>query len=205
MASLISEIWEGLREAGLPEVMLYLPDNSACRCHWDDTAEIGEVRVALLADQDRQIVRIVPVDTCVGIGVASPKGIDSSGYKLFVQKKLRQGAGEPELFVLPDPEPVPEPVRVATPLASSADATASADSRHPGEPVRGRHEVRSEPISIWRFAARTSMIDSRRPITNGRWYHRSSVLGPRSSITPSQDRGWNLAWTERRWLSSTRV
>ncbi len=111
MASLISDIWAGLRDAGLPEVMLYLSDNSACRCHWDDTAEIGEVRVALLADQDRQIVRIVAVDSCVGIGVASPKGVDSSGYKLFVQKKLRQGGGDPEPAIEPAPawSPPPEP------------------------------------------------------------------------------------------------
>ncbi len=108
---LISEIWEGLREAGLPEVMLYLADGSASRCHWDDTALIGETRAALLADQERQIVRIVPVETCVGIGVASPKGVDPSGYKLFVQNKLRRLNGE---FVdEPTPEPAPPPPQAA--------------------------------------------------------------------------------------------
>jgi hypothetical protein len=117
MAQLISEIWAGLREAGMPEVMLYLPDNSASRCHWDDTTTINDVRVALLADQDRQIVRILPVDSCVGIGIASPKGIDPSGYKLFVYKKLCQRNGE---FVEPDAsestaaEP-PPPLTVAPP------------------------------------------------------------------------------------------
>lgn len=88
MAQLISELWEGLRNAGLPEVMLYLPDSSASRCHWKDTALINGVRVALLADQDRQIVRILPVDSCVGIGIASPKGVDPSGYKTVVYQKL---------------------------------------------------------------------------------------------------------------------
>ena len=48
---LITEIWAGLNDAGMPEVMLYLPDGSAYRCHWNDTALIGTVRVALLADQ----------------------------------------------------------------------------------------------------------------------------------------------------------
>ncbi len=116
---LISEIWAGLREAGLPEVMLYLADGSASRCHWDDTALIGETRTALLADQDRQIVRIVPVETCVGIGVASPKGIDPSGYKLFVQNKLRRLNGE---FVdEPTPEPMaPPPQQTPAPVAAPA-------------------------------------------------------------------------------------
>ena len=124
MAQLISEIWAGLREAGMPEVMLYLPDNSASRCHWDDTTTINDVRVALLADQDRQIVRILPVDSCVGIGIASPKGTDPSGYKLFVYNKLRQRNGEilepaapesaaaelpPPLIVAPPPPPPVEP------------------------------------------------------------------------------------------------
>ena len=94
---MISEIWEGLRSAGLPEVMLYLPDQSASRCHWKDTALIGDVRVALLADQDRQIVRILPVDSCVGIGVASPKGVDPSGYKTVVYRKLREKFGGDDL------------------------------------------------------------------------------------------------------------
>ena len=30
---LITEIWSAMRDAGLPEVMLYLPDGSASRCH----------------------------------------------------------------------------------------------------------------------------------------------------------------------------
>src|SRR5262249_23627201 len=93
MAQLISELWSGLRDAGFPEVMLYLPDNSAARCHWDETALVGEVRVALLADQDRKIVRILPVDSCTGIGIASPKGTDPSGYKPIVHAKLLQALG----------------------------------------------------------------------------------------------------------------
>lgn len=113
MAQLISEIWEGLRAAGMPEVMLYLPDLTASRCHWKDTTLIGETRVALLADQDRQIVRILPVDSCVGIGIASPKGVDPSGYKTVVYGKLAsQFGGE---VVEPVPEPEPEPVVAVTP------------------------------------------------------------------------------------------
>jgi hypothetical protein len=90
MTDLITEIWAGLNEAGMPEVMLYLPDGSACRCHWNDTALVGTVRVALLADQDRKIVRIMPVHECQGIGVASPKGTDPAGYRSVVQAKLNE-------------------------------------------------------------------------------------------------------------------
>jgi hypothetical protein len=87
---LISEIWSGLKDAGLPEVMLYLPDGSACRCHWDDTALIGNTRVALLADQDRKVVRVMPIHECKGVGVASPKGIDPAGYRTVIQGKLNE-------------------------------------------------------------------------------------------------------------------
>lgn len=90
MNALITELWEGLRAAGLPEVMLYLSDGSASRSHWDDTALVGATRVALVADQDRGIVRIIPVDTCVGIGIASPKGTDPAGYKAVVRTKLSE-------------------------------------------------------------------------------------------------------------------
>ncbi len=80
----------------MPDVMLYLPDGSACRCHWDETALIGDVRVALLADQDRKIVRIMPIHECKGIGIASPKGTDPAGYRTVVQAKLKeQFEGEP--------------------------------------------------------------------------------------------------------------
>jgi hypothetical protein len=95
MPDLISEIWEGLKEAGMPDVMLYLSDGSASRCHWDETALIGSVRVALLADQDRKIVRIVPIHDCRGIGVASPKGIDPAGYRSVVQGKLAERFAAP--------------------------------------------------------------------------------------------------------------
>ncbi len=86
----ITELWEGLREAGMPEVMLFLPDNTACRCHWDDTALVGNLRVALLADQERKIVRIVPVDQCIGIGIASPKGTDPSNQRGVIHAKLAE-------------------------------------------------------------------------------------------------------------------
>ncbi|SIO66384.1 hypothetical protein SAMN05444166_8061 [Singulisphaera sp. GP187] len=88
MAELISEIWSGLRDAGLPEVMLFLPDGTASRCHWDDTAIVAEIRVALLGDQERKIVRIIPVDACVGIGIASPKGTDPMSYRGVIKQKL---------------------------------------------------------------------------------------------------------------------
>jgi hypothetical protein len=87
---LISEIWAGLNAAGMPDVMLYLSDGSASRCHWEETALVGTVRVALLADQDRKVVRIVPVHECQGIGIASPKGMDPAGYRAVVQSKLNE-------------------------------------------------------------------------------------------------------------------
>ena len=90
MIDLIAEIWSGMKDAGMPDVMLYLPDGSACRCHWDETALIGEVRVALLADQDRKIVRIMPIHDCTGIGIATPKGTDPAGYRTVVQAKLKE-------------------------------------------------------------------------------------------------------------------
>jgi len=88
MMDLITQIWSGMKDAGMPEVMLYLPDGSAYRCDWDDTALVGDVRVALLADQDRKIVRLVPVHQCQGIGIASPKGMDPAGYRSVVRGKL---------------------------------------------------------------------------------------------------------------------
>ena len=90
MTDLIAEIWAGLTAAGMPDVMLYLADGSASRCHWNETALIGKVRVALLADQDRKIVRIMPVHECTGIGIASPKGTDPAGYRAVVQARLRE-------------------------------------------------------------------------------------------------------------------
>jgi hypothetical protein len=94
MADLISELWAALRDAGLPDVMLYLPDDTASRCHWDDTAMVGTTRVALLADQERKIVRIMPVQDCKGIGIASPKGTDPMGYRTVVQGKLNEQFGK---------------------------------------------------------------------------------------------------------------
>ncbi len=88
MTDLITQIWSGLKDAGMAEVMLYLPDGTAYRCDWNDTALVGDVRVALLADQDRKIVRIVPVHQCQGIGIASPKGTDPAGYRSVVRGKL---------------------------------------------------------------------------------------------------------------------
>lgn len=90
MSESIAQIWSGLREAGMPDVMLFLPDGTASRCHWDETALIGPTRVALLGDQERKIVRVVPVDACIGIGVACPKGIDTSNFRTMVQSKLNE-------------------------------------------------------------------------------------------------------------------
>ncbi len=95
MTDLIAQLWSALRDAGLPEVMLYLPDGSACRCHWDDTSLVGTTRVALLADQDRKIVRIMPVAECKGIGIASPKGTDPVGYRSVIQEKLNESSEIP--------------------------------------------------------------------------------------------------------------
>ncbi len=94
MTDLITDLWEGLRTAGLPEVMLYLPDGSASRCHWDDTAMVGDTRVALLGDQDRGIVRIIPIQSCMGIGIASPKGVDPAGYRSVIRTKLGSQFGD---------------------------------------------------------------------------------------------------------------
>lgn len=143
MGNLISELWAGLREAGLPEVMLYLPDNSASRCHWDDTALVGDVRVALLADQDRQIVRILPVDSCVGIGIASPKGTDPSGYRRVVFNKLNGATDDTPRGQKPDEEPVrstvargqpvvPAPKAVCEPVAEPAVAVDPVTNRWGG-------------------------------------------------------------------------
>jgi hypothetical protein len=93
MTDLITQVWSALRDAGLPEVMLYLPDGSAYRCHWNDTSLIGSIRVALLADQDRKIVRIMPIEECKGIGIASPKGTDPMGYRALVLEKLNECFG----------------------------------------------------------------------------------------------------------------
>jgi hypothetical protein len=152
MGQLISEIWVGLRDAGLPEVMLYLPDNSACRCHWDDTELVGQTRVALLADQDRQIVRIFPVDACVGIGIASPKGIDPSGYRRFVQKKLKQANDEiveedaPEESAAPCPAPT-LPTAASPVLAPSPAAPPEAVVEPPPtvDPLVSRWGVAMKP------------------------------------------------------------
>jgi hypothetical protein len=107
MPDLITQLWGALRDAGLPEVMLYLPDGTACRCHWNDTALIGATRVALLADQDRKIVRIMPIGECKGIGIASPKGTDPMGYRPVVHEKLNEafGAGEDGQAALPSHAP----------------------------------------------------------------------------------------------------
>jgi hypothetical protein len=96
MTDLITQIWIALRDAGLPEVMLFLPDGTACRCHWNDTVMIGTSRVALLADQERKIVRMMPIEECKGIGIASPKGVDPMGYRSVVQEKLKGCIGGPE-------------------------------------------------------------------------------------------------------------
>ena len=80
---------------------------------------IGEVRVALLADQDRKIVRILPIDACTGIGIASPKGVDPSGYKGIVKQKLaKQFGGE----IIEEPEAMEEPLaaQVLPPVAAIA-------------------------------------------------------------------------------------
>lgn len=95
MNETVATLWEHLRDAGMPEVMLFLPDGSACRCHWEQTASIGGTRVALLGDQDRNIVRIVPVDACTGIGIAAPKGTDPAAYRTVIQRRLDEARATP--------------------------------------------------------------------------------------------------------------
>jgi hypothetical protein len=156
MAELISEIWAGLREAGLPEVMLYLVDGSAYRCHWNDTTMVGEVRVALLADQDRQIVRILPVDSCAGIGIASPKGVDPSGYKSVVHGKLRSKFGGPADEEVTPVEETPNPSRQQAPDPVVAPPPPVVEPEPPPPP-------RPDPLaSRWGMATR-SPAGSARP------------------------------------------
>jgi hypothetical protein len=95
MSESISQIWAGLRDAGMPDVMLFLPDGTASRSNWDETAMIGPVRVALLGDQERKIVRVIPVESCIGIGIATPKGIDTSCFRGMVQNRLSERAMRP--------------------------------------------------------------------------------------------------------------
>jgi hypothetical protein len=90
MSESITQIWSGLRDAGMPDVMLFMPDGTASRSHWDETAIIGGIRVALLGDQERKIVRVVPVESCIGIGLATPKGIDTSCFRGMVQGRLTE-------------------------------------------------------------------------------------------------------------------
>lgn len=151
MAELISEIWAGLRAAGIPEVMLYLPDQSASRCHWDDTTVLGGTRVALLADQERKIVRILAVDSCVGIGVPSPKGVDPSGYKAIVYGKLN---GNPVADIPPAESEEPVAAADPTPPPGTAPAPASA----PPEPTSsGLPTPRVEPaVARWGAPQRTT-------------------------------------------------
>jgi hypothetical protein len=125
MSDSITQIWAGLRDAGMPEVMLFLPDGSASRCHWDETAMIGPTRVALLGDQERKIVRVVPVEACVGIGIATPKGIDTSCFRGMVQTKLG------ERNVRPAPRTLNVPGVV---LGVAAGAGAGASSLPGGRP-----------------------------------------------------------------------
>jgi hypothetical protein len=166
MGQLISEIWEGLRSAGLAEVMLYLPDESASRCHWDDTTMVGGVRVALIADQDRKIVRILPVDSCTGIGIASPKGTDPSGYRAIVKDKLaqrfgRDGSAEP---VTPDPSAEPE-----APGPEAAPAPVPAPAHTPPNPPPA-HSVPAEPEPVPKpdpLVSRWGMVPKPSPIRYG--------------------------------------
>jgi hypothetical protein len=119
MPESISLIWAGLRDAGMPDVMLFMPDGTASRCHWDETAMIGPMRVALLGDQERKIVRVVPVDSCIGIGVATPKGIDTSCYRGMVQTKLADRTIRPSTR----PHPATAPNLAASPTTLAGVAT----------------------------------------------------------------------------------
>ena len=177
MGQLIAEIWEGLRSAGIPEVMLYLPDQSACRCHWKDTALIGDVRVALLADQDRQIVRILPVDSCAGIGVASPKGVDPSGYKTVVHQKLRSRFGGDE--VTPEADAAPEPDGENQPRAVEEPGTTQPPAY--SQPVAAAPEAPSEPPPEPESAARPDTLASRWRVATRVPERRASGSGGTSS------------------------
>lgn len=152
MAQHISEIWAGLYEAGFSEVMLFLPDNTASRCNWNETAVIDGVRVALLADQDRKIVRVLPIDNCTGIGIASPKGTDPSGYKSIVQKRIFKKFGGPngEEYV------EEEEARPEEPAPTAAAAVAPPPTPAPAPPPAPEPTAKVDPIaSRWGIALKS--------------------------------------------------
>ena len=130
----ISEMFAKLHESGLSEVMLYLPDGGASRCHWRDTAQLGDIRVAMLGDQERGIVRIIPLDNCAGIGIPAPKGVDPNGYKAIITKKVNDlyGGGGAEVAQSADDS---EPVESDTQAAASAPSATTATASVPAPPV----------------------------------------------------------------------
>lgn len=153
MSDLITMMWEGLRDSGIPEVMLYLPDGSASRCHWNDTAIVGDVRVALLGDQDRNIVRILPIASCVGIGVPSPKGVDPLTHRGFVKDKLAERAsGESEAS--PDASAASDSSR-----ANQTEADKLASSRQAEPP-----KVASTPFVADHKTTSSLQIEAKTPV-----------------------------------------
>lgn len=139
----IIRIWKGLKDAGIPEVMLYLPDGSASRCNWDDTVMIGSLRVALLGDQDRGIVRLMPIESCTGIGIPSPKGTDPMMYRGVVRQKIADA-----ISVAPE----------QTEISSDSDSETFRTESTPSQPIPEINETksildslernRSEPLPI---------------------------------------------------------
>ena len=181
MAQMISEIWEGLCAAGLTEVMLYLPDNSAARCHWRDTAVIAGVRVALIADQERKIVRIVPVDTCVGIGVASPKGVDPTGHRSVILNKIvHQFPQPPDRFAVTPEEPAVEhrPEREEQPTGEAVVAVPTLQMPATEDPA----PTVAAP-ALGRFGTMTRHVDSKA--------HVPPAAG--QGVSRPGDRGWKRA------------
>ncbi len=130
----ITMIWQGLRDAGMPEVMLYLPDGTASRCHWDNSLVIGTMRVALLGDQERNIVRLVAVEDCNGVGIPSPKGTDPMNYRTVVQNRLRQALDFEESPEVNDTTTAPEAEQVE-PTVTPTAPTPSTTPTSPGSPV----------------------------------------------------------------------
>lgn len=161
MSDLITMMWEGLRDSGIPEVMLYLPDGSASRCHWNDTAIVGDIRVALLGDQDRNIVRILPIASCVGIGVPSPKGVDPLTHRGFVKDKLAERAsGVPESA--PDAPNESETTRANQ---TEADKIASARQPEPPKVASTPHVSDHKPASPLQTDTKTPLGIAAKPTT----------------------------------------
>src|SRR5271169_6795642 len=59
------------------------------RCYRDWSSDVCS------SDLERKIVRVIPVESCIGIGIATPKGIDTSSFRGMVQNRLAERSVRP--------------------------------------------------------------------------------------------------------------